>query len=268
MIGTTDDETWGLWQKWQDDIMEAILAGEQAGTGCGNRIGPYPCCSVVQGDCLELMRQLPDGCVDAVITDPPYGISLENHARGKQRRFENYLIAGDGCSTVAAAVLEWARAFEIPTCAFASPWNPWPGTWRNLLVWDKGPAVGGGGDTSLCFKRTWELIQIRDNKPLQGLRDSSVLTHWVTPQDTSEHIAAKPVELMEYLEAKLTEQCDTILDPFCGSGTTLVAAKKLGRHFLGFEISAEYCAIARRRLDEIDAQPNLFAPKPEQLRLP
>lgn len=40
---------------------------------CGRKIGPFDCCSVVQGDCLELMKQLPDGCVDAVITDPPYG---------------------------------------------------------------------------------------------------------------------------------------------------------------------------------------------------
>jgi hypothetical protein len=60
MIGSTDDSALGLWQKWQDDIMEAILAGEQAGNGCGKRIGPYSCCSVVQGDCLELMKQLPD----------------------------------------------------------------------------------------------------------------------------------------------------------------------------------------------------------------
>ena len=56
--------------------------------------------------------------------------------------------------------------------------------------------------------------------------------------------------------------------PLCGSGTTLVAAKKLGRHFLGFEISHDYCEIARKRMAEIDAQPSLFEkPKAEQLTL-
>jgi tRNA G10 N-methylase Trm11 len=60
---------------------------------------------------------------------------------------------------------------------------------------------------------------------------------------------------------------DTILDPFAGSGTTLVAAKKLGRHFLGFEISPEYCQIARDRLARIDAQPSLFTQPPQQMTI-
>ena len=65
-----------------------------------------------------------------------------------------------------------------------------------------------------------------------------------------------------------SESDGLILDPFCGRGTTLVAAKKLGRHFLGFEISEAYCEIARKRLAEIDAQPSLFEkPKAEQLTL-
>jgi len=58
-----------------------------------------------------------------------------------------------------------------------------------------------------------------------------------------------------------------VLDPFLGSGTTAVAALKLGRHFLGFEISPEYCRIARERIARVEAQPNLFAAKPEQLTL-
>jgi site-specific DNA-methyltransferase (adenine-specific) len=81
-------------------------------------------------------------------------------------------------------------------------------------------------------------------------------------------MGGKPTLLMCGLVSDYSREAETILDPFCGSGTTLVAAKKLGRHFLGFEISADYCAIARRRLDEVDAQPSLFAPKPEQLELP
>jgi DNA modification methylase len=58
-----------------------------------------------------------------------------------------------------------------------------------------------------------------------------------------------------------------ILDPFLGSGTTAVAAKKLGRHFLGFEISPEYCKIAEERIALVEAQPNLFEKKAEQLVL-
>lgn len=51
---------------------------------CDRKLGPYDCCSVVQGDCLELMAALPDGCVDAVITDPPYGVNLGDVGTGQE----------------------------------------------------------------------------------------------------------------------------------------------------------------------------------------
>ena len=83
----------------------------------------------------------------------------------------------------------------------------------------------------------------------------------------SEHPFPRKISHFEWLVRKWSNPDETILDPFCGSGTTLVAAKKLGRHFLGFEISHDYCEIARRRLAEIDAQPSLFEAKAEQLTL-
>lgn len=86
-------------------------------------------------------------------------------------------------------------------------------------------------------------------------------------RDVRHHPAQKPYELMAELISLFTDEGDLALDPFAGSGTTLIAAKKLGRHFLGFEISVEYCQIARDRLARIEAQPNLFEPKPEQMKL-
>jgi site-specific DNA-methyltransferase (adenine-specific)/modification methylase len=80
------------------------------------------------------------------------------------------------------------------------------------------------------------------------------------------HPTQKPVALMEWV-IKQAGRPEIVFDPFAGSGTTVVAAKKLGRHYLGFEISPEYCEIARKRLDAIDAQPTLFAPKAEQMEL-
>jgi DNA modification methylase len=81
------------------------------------------------------------------------------------------------------------------------------------------------------------------------------------------HPCARPLDQLEHIVEQWAKPHGTILDPFCGSGTTLVAAKKLGRHFLGFEISEQYCEIARRRLAKIDAQPSLFEAKAEQLTL-
>lgn len=76
------------------------------------------------------------------------------------------------------------------------------------------------------------------------------------------HPTEKPEALLvEIIAANFGE---TILDPFLGSGTTAVAAKKLGRHFLGFEISPEYCRIAEDRIARVEAQPSLFAAKPPE----
>jgi DNA modification methylase len=93
-------------------------------------------------------------------------------------------------------------------------------------------------------------------------------TVWHIPREQDkEHPVAFPDELPHRCISAATYESDMILEPFAGSGTTLVAAKKLGRHFLGFEISPEYCEIARDRLARTDAQPSLFHPKPEQLSL-
>ena len=186
--------------------------------------------------------------VDLVLTDPPYGIDLKNHAPGTFRRSQTYFIAGDKDCDAGGAVVGWCCLQKLPTCVFASPELPWPGNWRNLLVWDKGGAVGGGGDTATCWKRTWELIQIARNATLNGDRDPSVIRFPITPADSKLHPAQKPLELLVYLVNKLSAVGQTILDPFMGSGTTLRASKDLGRKAIGIEISEEYCEIAAKRL--------------------
>lgn len=182
--------------------------------------------------------------VDLVLTDPPYGVKLRNGDVDGHRSKRWHGIPGDEDQSVGIEILE---ATDLhPTIAFASPWKPWPGYWRNLIVWDKGGAVGGGGDIGKCLKRTWELIQVRNNEPLCGPRCDSVWRFPIVPADTALHIAAKPVELIIALLQQFGGE--TILDPFAGSGTTLVAAKRLGRKSIGIEIEEKYCEIAARRL--------------------
>ena len=69
-------------------------------------------------------------------------------------------------------------------------------------------------------------------------------------QENPQHPTQKPIELFKYLVANFSKESDTILDPFLGSGTTLVAAKQLNRNAVGIEISPEYCEIARQRLSQ------------------
>jgi DNA modification methylase len=83
---------------------------------------------------------------------------------------------------------------------------------------------------------------------------------WLSPDTERFHPNQKPLEIIAAQIQASTNDGDTILDPFLGSGTTAVAALKLGRHFLGFEVSETYCQIARQRIALVEDQPNLFAP--------
>jgi DNA modification methylase len=199
------------------------------------------------GDCLEILPTLA-GRVDAVITDPPYGIALDDHDPARSGRTQARRVIGDLDQAVGLRVLEWAAEQRLPTAAFASPYRPWPGKWRNLLVWDKGPAVGRGGDHATCWKRTWELIQVARNGRLRAGRGEAVIREPVRPDHFRDHPTAKPVGLMVRLIEQLTDPGDTVLDPFMGSGTTGVACRMTGRHFIGVEIDATYHDIARRRI--------------------
>lgn len=233
---------------------------------CGRKIGPYDCCTVVQGDCLELMKALPDGCVDAVITDPPWGISGAsgniNTLRGKGG-YTGFTDDGDYVLRVAVATIEWlrlhVRCIVLTPGFFNLKKYPQPDSFGTFY---QPAAVGmqtfGHGDAQPIF---YYGKNARGNNLVPC---SYLLTESPEPNG---HPCPKPERAWTVLVSNTTRENQTILDPFCGSGTTLVAAKKLGRHFLGFEISPEYCAIARRRIAEIDAQPSLFEKKPEQLTL-
>lgn len=198
---------------------------------------------VITGDCLEVMRGLEAGSIDAVITDPPYGISFKSNG---QWFTSAQPIAGDKCASAANAVNEaWPG---VPLAMFFSPYRPFSIQWRSVLVWNKGPHVGIGGDRETCWKRDFELIGVRDNRPLNGKRDSAVLFFPALVNKPSGHFAEKPVALMAYLIEKMTQPNDLILDPFCGSGTTGVACVQTGRRFIGIEIDPGYADIARARI--------------------
>jgi site-specific DNA-methyltransferase (adenine-specific)/modification methylase len=126
-----------------------------------------------------------------------------------------------------------------------------------LLIWLKRYDDGFGS-----FLSDGEAAWLNRGCGLYAIRD-------VTLQGESSnrlHPCQKPVGVMEWCIGKAGLP-EIILDPYCGSGSTLVAAKKLGRHFLGFEIAAEYCEVARQRLAAVEAQPSLFDPKAEQLSM-
>jgi DNA modification methylase len=220
-------------------------------------------CELWLGDCRKLLPLI--SSADSVITDPPYGINLRDNSQGgrygRKRTAWEHHIEGDESAEVGLEVLKWCEDRRLPTVVFASPKLPWPGDWSSYLVWDKGPAVGGGGDVRRCWKQSWEMIQVARAGILNGQRDEAVLKFWANPSLSELHPAAKPLALMAYLIEKTTQVGKTILDPFMGSGSTLVAAIRLGRRAIGIECDPQHFETAVRRVRECEGEGSLFAAK-------
>jgi hypothetical protein len=208
------------------------------------------------GDCRDILPTL--GRVDALVMDAPYGIGLRNGDVDGHRSDRWDTVIGDESQNVGNAALQWGRERDLPIVAFASPWKPWPGRWRNLIVWDKGGAVGGGGDIATCLKRSWELIQVWNPRPLNGPRAESVWRFPISPRDTELHICAKPVALMCQLLAVFTRPDDVVCDPTMGSGTTALACFRTGRSFIGCEVDPRHFETAVERIRTAEGVGGLF----------
>lgn len=192
------------------------------------------------GDCREILPTL--GPVDVVITDPPYGI---NHSSAHGASWANTSIAGDADTSLRDAVLG-----PFSNVAAFGTWKtpPLPGT-VTCLVWDKGPAFGMG-DLAVPWKPSWELVYIKGSG-WSGRRDEGVLRGKIVVSWESRgrlHPHEKPADILQRIITKARE--GTVLDPFMGSGTTLVAAKNLGRKAIGIEIEERYCEIAAKRCSQ------------------
>ena len=202
--------------------------------------------TLYHGDCLE-HPELWMGA-DVLVTDPPYGMAYEsNRVPGRVQR----PIAGDKTIEARDRVLEkWTG--ERPAIVFGK-WNqPRPTATKQRLIWSKAPDPGMG-DLSSPWGNSDEEIYIM-GKGFRGKRGPNVLTYSKPPvSNRPDHPTPKPVSLMEHL----IERCPpgVIADPFAGSGSTLRAAKNLGRKAIGFEIEEKYCAITAEQL----AQEVLFA---------
>jgi DNA modification methylase len=207
-------------------------------------------CVTIEGDCLDVLRALPDGCVGAVITDPPYGIAYATNrvVGGVGASWLGKRIASDDDTASRDEVLAWARARGLPWACFGSWKAPKPIGTRGVLIWDKGPAFGMG-DLSFPWKGSWEEVYI-GGSGWSGHRGEGVLKGHLVHSHESRgrtHPTEKPVSLIRALIAKLPPG-EIILDPFAGSGTTGVAALSEGRRCLLVENDPHYAAICRDRV--------------------
>ena len=223
--------------------------------------------AVITGDCLAVLPTLPEGCVDAVVTDPPYGIAFQSAWRIERERFDP--IANDESPAVDWIPAAFAASRDgAPTLCFCE-WRyaeDFRGALveggqivRSQIIWNR--VVHGMGDLDASFAPCHDIVWFatRGAYTFPGDRPKSVLTHQRVQAGALVHPNEKPVALLCDLITATTRLGDLVLDPFCGSGTTGVACIQTGRRFIGIELEEKYAAIARRRI--ADAAP-LFVPPP------
>lgn len=202
-------------------------------------------CTIYCGDSRELLPLLD---ADVMVTDPPYGYAYASNWNGPAVKFRGQQIANDAdVSHRDAALATWG---DRPALAFGSWKRERPAATREVLIWDKGGAAGMG-DLSIPWGSSHEEIYVM-GKGFIGHRGGTVLRHQRIMGLRLQHPNEKPIPLMRELIGKCPP--GVIIDPFMGSGSTLRAAKDLGRKAIGIEVDPKWCAVAVKRL----AQESLF----------
>ena len=210
---------------------------------------------IYKGDCNEILPALPK--VSLILTDPPYGMDFRSNSRTATVKFNE--IKGDDVIDTAWLKPVVDLLVDGGALYLATRWDVWP-YWeyavgellevKNCIVWAK--PGGGMGDLTGDYSPEHEFLiyAVKGKHQLRGKRLGNVWTIQKDPPATYVHPTQKPVALMLRAIGKSTDAGDLVIDPFMGSGTTLLAAKQAKRRAIGIEIEEAYCKAAVRRLEQ------------------
>ena len=222
-------------------------------------VDPSSGITIYHGDCREILPQLPEASVDLILTDPPYGVDWEGRNESwKKSGFTK--IQGDGDLQIMEAVMTFSdRLLKMDRHAYyfcsadetvgdVCRMLPANQVFRRLMVWDKmGPGLG---DLERDYGHQWEAIiyamkgdrkLLCEGRPVDIFRYAKGGRDWVHPTQ-------KPIGLIHELIGNSSNPGELVLDPCMGSGTTLRAAKDLGRRAIGCDVEEKYCEVAANRL--------------------
>lgn len=212
---------------------------------------------LMQGDCLERMKEIPDGSVDMILTDPPYGMDFQSNRRVVQQKFAK--IAND-------KNLDWVDSFidecyrvmaENSAMYFFSSWHnidyfkqaiERKFKLKNLICWVKNNH--GSGDLKGGYAPQHEFVfyAAKGRVLNRGKRLPDVIYADKIPSKKLVHPTEKNISMLEVFVNQHSDKGMAVLDTFMGSGTTGVAAKNLNRNFIGIELDDGYFEIARNRI--------------------
>jgi len=199
------------------------------------------------GNCIDIMKQLETKSVDLILTDPPYGVNL---------KYDTYQDTEDNWYKLFEAFmpqfLRLAKMSIFPTCQIKKMpyiYSKYPPDW--LIAWYK----GSPGHRSYIGFNDWEPLLV------YGKNDGVIMHDYFycqTEGQEQRHPCPKSVKWAKWLIKRATKEGQLVLDPFLGSGTTAIACEKLGRRWIGIELSEDYCGICVRRIEDEAKQGKLF----------
>ena len=206
------------------------------------------------GDSMEWLDSSPDLIIHATITDPPYGVNLGNHDGAfetragvglKKQRYDSYDDTEGNLIKIVVPIVR--RSLEVSErglvfCAGNRMWRfPPPDAVSAVYI------PSGQGRTCWGFQNLAHFM-LYGSAPDLNLGAKNTVLRSNAAAEESDHPCPKPIEWMTFAVSLASRSGETILDPFMGSGTTLRAAKDLGRKAIGIEIEERYCEIAAKRM--------------------
>lgn len=210
------------------------------------------------GDCLDVLKQLPDASVDCIVTDPPYGIRYQS--RSHSLPLDRMANDDEGAYDLLdkALAIAWHKLKENSHIYVFTTWQAFAPmaevvkryfNLKNVLVWVKNNRTRGDLKGNYGYQHEMVLYAHKGRRYLSGKRDANILHFDKVPSNYMQHPTEKPVKLLEYLIEKSTAVGETVLDMFMGSGSTCLAAKRLNRNYIGIEIEPVWYEVARKRLE-------------------
>ncbi|MGB8509850.1 MAG: site-specific DNA-methyltransferase [Pyrinomonadaceae bacterium] len=205
---------------------------------------------LICGDALIVLKSLPDKSVDLIVTDPPYGDNIGYGVHNRTILGNEHPLVGLSALSEAYRVLK-ANSAAYVFCGtrhlgFVSTFFQTYTKYklRDIIIWDKVLQGRGHG-----FRRRYECIVVLEKgRPIYRRPGFPNLIRCVRTRYV-QHPHEKPVELLKPLIEHSSEVGDIVLDPFLGSGSSAVAARELGRGYIGIELDPTYCKIAEARLN-------------------